>query len=333
MIAYVSRLSGTHFELLEDPEGAYSQLIKLQEARKEEEEPSDDIERSSHSMDYSRHSSRRASLHRMMSRRSSRLRSGSHHSLSISFDLSRGLSIARTEYEDLERSASDDLDKHPKVSMRRLAALNKPEMPVLAVGALSAILNGAIVPFFGILLSFVIKTFYEPPHKLKEDSRFWALMFVVLGVVSLIAYPLRTYFFGIAGCRLIKRIRMMCFEKVVNMEVGWFDEPENSSGVIGARLSADAATIRALVGDALAQLVQDLASAVVGLVIAFIASWQLALIVLGIVPLIALNGYVQLKFMTGFSKDAKVCMHGVSFEYPYKTYRVMLFICVIDHVR
>ncbi|KAL0436041.1 UNVERIFIED_CONTAM: ABC transporter B family member 21 [Sesamum radiatum] len=44
------------------------------------------------------------------------------------------------------------------------------------------------------------------------------------------------------------------------MEVGWFDEPQNSSGVIGARLSADAATIRALVGDALAQLVQDLSA-------------------------------------------------------------------------
>ncbi|KNA03557.1 hypothetical protein SOVF_207990 [Spinacia oleracea] len=26
------------------------------------------------------------------------------------------------------------------------------------------------------------------------------------------------------------------------MEIGWFDEAENSSGTIGARLSADAAT-------------------------------------------------------------------------------------------
>lgn len=236
------------------------------------------------------------------------MRSGSRRSLSITFDLSRGLSIARTEYEDLEYAAdADDLNKHPKVPLSRLAALNKPEAGYLAVGALSAILNGAIVPFFGILLSFVIKTFYETEDKLRRDTRFWALMFVALGGVSLVAYPLRTYFFGVAGCRLIRRIRQMCFQRVVNMEVSWFDEPENSSGVIGTRLSADAATIRALVGDALAQLVQDLSSALVGLIIAFVASWELALIVLAIVPLIALNGYVQLKFMTGFSNDAKVC--------------------------
>lgn len=293
---------GTHSELLEDPEGAYSQLIRLQESRKEEEEAAEESDYSED--EYSRQSSQKITLQNLMSRRSSRFRSGSHNSISISFSLSRGLSVSRNEYEDFE--LLPDLNKHSDVPLSRLAALNKPETPVLAVGALAAILNGAIVPLFGILLSLVIKTFYEPPHKLRQDSKFWALMFVALGGVSLVAYPLRTYFFGIAGCRLIRRIRMMCFEKVVSMEVGWFDEPENSSGVIGARLSADAATVRALVGDALAQLVQDLASAVVGLVIAFVASWELALVVLAMVPLIALNGYVQLKFMMGFSSDAKV---------------------------
>lgn len=257
-----------------------------------------------YSEEYSRQASQKATLQNLMSRRSSRFRSGSHNSISISFSLSRGVSVSRNEYEDLELAS--DMNKHPEVPLSRLAALNRPEAPALSAGALAAIVNGAIVPFFGILLSLVIKTFYEPPHKMRKDSKFWALMFVVLGVVSLVAYPLRTYFFGIAGCRLIRRIRMMCFQKVVNMEVAWFDEPENSSGIIGARLSADAATIRALVGDALAQIVQDLSSAIVGLVIAFFACWQLALIVLGLVPLIALNGYVQLKFMMGFSADAKV---------------------------
>ncbi|RZS02258.1 hypothetical protein BHM03_00032267 [Ensete ventricosum] len=44
--------------------------------------------------------------------------------------------------------------------------------------------------------------------------------------------------------KLIRRIRLMTFQKVVNMEIEWFDDPENSSGAIAARLSADAATVR-----------------------------------------------------------------------------------------
>ncbi|KAF5774398.1 putative Type I protein exporter [Helianthus annuus] len=80
------------------------------------------------------------------------------------------------------------------------------------------------------------------------------------------------------------------------MEVGWFDKPENSSGAIGARLSPNAASVRGLVGDALAQIVQDLSSAISGLFIAFTACWQLALIILAMIPLASINGYVKLMY-------------------------------------
>lgn len=233
--------------------------------------------------------------------------SSRRQSLPVSFGLPATFNPSEsTTLENANITSSEESEKPPKVPMRRLASLNKPEIPVLILGTISAIVNGAIMPLFGILISSVINTFFEEPHKLRKDSKFWALIFVVLGVVSLIAYPARTYFFGVAGNKLIRRIRLMCFEKVVNMEVGWFDESGHSSGTIGARLSSDAASVRALVGDALAQTVQDLSSATVGLAIAFEASWQLALIILAMIPLIGLSGYFQIMFMKGFSADAKV---------------------------
>ncbi|GMY17164.1 ABC transporter B family member 11-like, partial [Fagus crenata] len=73
-----------------------------------------------------------------------------------------------------------------------------------------------------------------------------------------------------------------------------------------------AATVRALVGDALGQMVHVIASAAAGLVIAFLASWQLAFIILALIPLIGVNGYVQLKFMKGFSADAKLMYEEAS---------------------
>ncbi|WVZ12254.1 hypothetical protein V8G54_016784 [Vigna mungo] len=96
----------------------------------------------------------------------------------------------------------------------------------------------------------------------------------------------------------------MCFEKVVHMEVSWFDEAEHSSGAIGARLSSDAAAVRALVGDALGLLVQNVATVVGCLVIAFEASWQLALIVLALAPLLGLNGYKLYEEASQVASDA-----------------------------
>lgn len=261
----------------------------------------------SHSSELNRQSSQKISMMRSISRGSS-LGNSSRRSFSVSFGVPTGMNVPDKTVDEEGTAA----EKTPKVSIRRLAALNKPEIPVILLGAIAAIINGVILPIFAILISSVIKTFFEPPQELRKDSKFWALIFMALGIASLLAYPARTYLFAIAGCKLIQRIRSICFEKVVHMEVGWFDEPDHSSGSIGARLSADAASVRALVGDALGQLVQNIASAVAGLVIAFVASWQLALIILALIPLIGANGYVQVKFMKGFSADAKVNMVTLS---------------------
>ncbi|KAF8661855.1 hypothetical protein HU200_056814 [Digitaria exilis] len=230
---------GPHNELLRDPEGAYSQLIRLQEANRQE-------------------------------------------------------------------------TRKEEVPLSRLASLNKPEIPVLILGSIASVISGVIFPIFAILLSNVIKAFYEPPHLLRKDSQFWSSMFLVFGAVYFLSLPVSSYLFSVAGCRLIRRIRLMTFEKVVNMEIEWFDHPENSSGAIGARLSADAAKVRGLVGDALQLVVQNSSTLVAGLVIAFVSNWELSLIILALIPLIGLNGWIQMKFIQGFSADAKMMYEEAS---------------------
>lgn len=78
------------------------------------------------------------------------------------------------------------------------------------------------------------------------------------------------------------------------------------SGAIGSRLSADAASIRTIAGDVLALIVQNLSTAIVGIVIAMVANWKLACIVVCFVPCVFAQSYAQARFMRGFSADAKV---------------------------
>jgi ATP-binding cassette subfamily B (MDR/TAP) protein 1 len=314
---------GSHSELLQDPDGAYSQLIRLQEVggdlEKKQQGDRDQYIKGEIRMESisGRQLSQKMSLSypRSLSRGGSSGNSSNRHSFSLSsFGLPTAPSVHETSdpSDGHQQTSSSSSEKILKVPMRRLAYLNKPEIPVLIAGAIAAIMNGCIFPIFGLLLSSMIRTFYEPPAELRKDSKFWALIFVVLGVASFLTYPVRSYLFAVAGCKLVRRVRSMCFEKVVHMEVGWFDKAENSSGSIGARLSADAASVRALVGDALAQLVQDAAAVTAGLTIAFSACWQLALIVLVLIPLLAANGYIQKKFMKGFSADAKAMYEEAS---------------------
>ncbi|KAK7264799.1 hypothetical protein RJT34_32410 [Clitoria ternatea] len=298
---------GTHAELTKDPDGAFRQLIKLQEIKRESEQHgTNDISRQENFVNSERHSSRRLSFRRSLSQGSSGIGNSSHHSFKISDVMPTTPGLLETSEGEPELVLPSEASHTPQeVSFLRVAYLNKPEIPVLLIGTLAAAVNGAILPTVGLLLSDMINTFFEPADELRKDSRFWAIIFLSLSMASFILYPLRSYFFAVAGSKLIKRIRLMCFEKIIHMEISWFDRAEHSSGALGARLSTDAASIRTLVGDALGLLVQDIATAITALVIAFEASWQLSLIVLVLLPLLLVNGHVQIKSMQGFSSDAK----------------------------
>ncbi|XP_061995041.1 ABC transporter B family member 21-like isoform X2 [Rosa rugosa] len=275
---------GPHSELIRNPDGAYSRLIRLQETSSLSED-------SEHTC--------------LNSKKSSPRRSSSHHSFSISYGIPNASSILETTAIEPDVPASVPTKGPPGVSLRRVAYLNKPEIPVLLLGTIVAAVNGVIFPVYGSLLSSVIKSFFEPPHELRKHSKFLASIFVILGVVSFLAQSSRAHLFAVASCRLIRRVRAMCFEKVVYMEVSWFDEAEHSSGAIGARLSIDAASLRGLVGDALGLVVENTAAAIMGVIIAFGANWQLSLVILVLLPLLGINGYLQDQYMKGFSADAK----------------------------
>lgn len=284
---------GSHSELLSIVGGAYRHLLDLEE----------------HKGESGNHSSPDGRLSIDSGRKSSQRSSGVGNSGRQSFSDSFRVQHESKDQESVEKETKP---QGKKVPLFRLAALNKPEIPVLILGTIAAVINGMIIPTFGILFSGLVKTFYEPPSELRRGARFWSLMFVLAGVVSLLVSPAKTYFFGVAGCKLIKRVRSMCFEKIVHMEVAWFDKPENFSGTIGARLSSDAANVRALVGDALALHVQNAATAIAALVIAFQGCWQVAIIVLFMFPLVGISGWIEMKFTKGFATDEKMMYEEAS---------------------
>ncbi|KAJ8549394.1 hypothetical protein K7X08_033101 [Anisodus acutangulus] len=305
---------GKHDKLMQDPNGAYSQLMRMKGGKGSDEQENMimknmDSNKVNITMDLDNNLSKSSSQ---------RYHGSSRHSLTLSYLIRGIIDIHEAEIGD-------------KFPTRRLAELNKPELPYVLLGSLAAIIHGLLFPLFGLLLSAAIKSFFDPPHKLRNESRFWGLMYVGLGVVTLLVIPFQNYLFGVAGGKLIERIRSLTFKKVVHQEISWFDDPANSSmtyakkwnfiecgGAVGARLSTDASTVRTLVGHALALIVQNMATVLGGLVIAFTANWilairaLLAIIILLVLPLICVQGFFRTKLYEDYSADAKVMYEEAS---------------------
>ncbi|KAJ3670707.1 hypothetical protein LUZ60_008133 [Juncus effusus] len=289
---------GPHAELIKDPEGSYSQLIKLQEIKQQEEEETT----SSETLTTTKKSVSRVSS----------VGSGRKHSLTLSFALPGSTNFKENaDTEDNKNEVTGSLTPK-KVALTRLISLNKPEFPILILGSLAAMVHGVLFPILGLLLSSSITSLFEPPDELEKDVRFWTLMYVLLGAAALIFSPIEFFMFGIAGGKLVERIRALSFEQIVHQEIAWFDQPSNSSGTIGARLSVDAANVRRLVGDNLALYVQTVVTVITGFLIAMVSNWKLALIVTVVIPLAGLQGFAQIKFLHGFSADAKAMYEEAS---------------------
>ncbi|KAJ7520451.1 hypothetical protein O6H91_19G006400 [Diphasiastrum complanatum] len=298
---------GTHSRLLENPDSAYSQLVRLQATNQPEQtiyaliDP-DGIEPSAAAASLTRASSRNYESKRSFGRGLRNFFPFGHSKQRTSFQMGKE--------KDPKKGKSADVKD---TLIFRLATLHKPEALVFVLGSLAAVANGATFPLFGLLLSTIIGTFFEgKPHKLSKDANFWSVMFVALAGLCGLAAPSQIYCFTIAGHRLIRRIRHLTFDKIVRQEIGWFDEAERSSGAIGARLSTDAAQLRSMVGDPLSLVVQNLATITVGLLIAFTAIWQLASLILAVIPLLALQSFMQMRSMKGFTADVKVSYEEAS---------------------
>ncbi|PWZ08754.1 ABC transporter B family member 11 [Zea mays] len=299
---------GPHDVLVKDPNGAYSQLIRLQETRADERRKTADS--GSGVPDHSR--SKSTSLSQSLARRSLLNKDSFGSSSSNRYSFKNPLGLAVDLHEDRStiggektEELSDVVVVPKKAPIGRLLKLSVPEAPVLLLGSVAASVHGVVFPLFGLLMSGIIKSFFEPPDKLREDSSFWALIAVALGVTCLVVVPAQYFLFAVAGGKLIERIRALSFQSIVRQEISWFDNASNSSGALGTRLSVDALNVRRLAGDNLALIMQSIATLVTGFAIAFAADWRLALIITCVIPLVGAQGYAQVKFLKGFSEDAK----------------------------
>ncbi|XP_027345746.1 ABC transporter B family member 2-like isoform X2 [Abrus precatorius] len=266
---------GNHEELISNPNSVYTSLAQVQESTFLQGHPSVDP--------YLGGSSRH-------------LGESSSHATSF-----RG--SFRSDKDSTSHAFADGVESARNlrhVPARRLFSMIGPDWLYGIFGTLGAFIAGAHMPLFALGISHALVSYYMDWDTTRHEVKKVSLLFCGAAILSVIAYVIEHFSFGIMGERLTLRVRETMFSAILKNEIGWFDDASNTSSMLSSRLETDATLLKTIVVDRSTILLQNVGLVVAAFIISFMLNWRITLVVLATYPLI-ISGHISEKlFMQGF---------------------------------
>ncbi|XP_073001057.1 ABC transporter B family member 2-like [Typha latifolia] len=215
--------------------------------------------------------------------------------------------------EGEEETKKKDGSKGSKVQkvpfLKLFSFADKWDYLLMAIGSIGACAHGASVPvffiYFGKLIN-IIGIAYLFPSSVSHRVSTYSLDFVYLGIAILFSSWTEVACWMHTGERQAAKMRLAYLRSMLDQDIGLFDTEASTGEVINA-ITGDIIVVQDAISEKVGNFMHYISRFIAGFAIGFLRVWQISLVTLSIVPLIAIAGgiyaYITIGLMARVRKS------------------------------
>jgi ATP-binding cassette subfamily B (MDR/TAP) protein 1 len=176
-----------------------------------------------------------------------------------------------------------------------------------------------------------------PPNSyqnLRNQVDFWALMYLVLGLIALIVWMGQGVALAYTEEKLTSRAKDHTFRSILRQDVPFFDQKNHSVGELMSLLSSSTSDLGGVGGIVIGTIMSFCGTIGGGLILSLAIGWKLALVCASTIPLVAGCGYLRLMMLSIFDEKVKKT-HTASVSYASEAIsaiRTVASLCLEEQV-
>ncbi|NOQ72755.1 MAG: ATP-binding cassette domain-containing protein [Crocinitomix sp.] len=202
-----------------------------------------------------------------------------------------------------------ELSKDAYKKARRFFGFIKPYRTSYTIGWIFLVLSSVTAMLFPALMGQLLganksdQAFVEVPNiDLTDINTIIIVMLVVFGAQAIFSFC-RIWIFSTVTERALRDLKLKAFNKLVNFPINFFNK--NKVGELSSRIATDINLLQETLNTTIAEFFRQFVTIAIALGYILYTSWELALWMLAVVPVLAIAAIIFGRYIRGLSKSAQ----------------------------
>ncbi|KAE8376681.1 P-loop containing nucleoside triphosphate hydrolase protein [Aspergillus bertholletiae] len=185
-----------------------------------------------------------------------------------------------------------------------MGSLFRPHTFVLILAMAGAVIIGGTYCGSSVIFGNVVGKLSgcEDPESIRDAGELFGLLFFVLAIIEFLANFVSWSLFGWVAEQVIYKVRVLSLRSILEQDLAWHESANRNPSLLLSFITKDSSALGGLTGSVVCTILSVLVSLVATITMTHIIAWKIALVCLSVIPLLLGAGYMRVTTLASFEE-------------------------------